>query len=167
MRQGEPLFGTPLSNEDFEKGRVVTVAGGPRVAYAWDAGVGIGGYLDGLKRGKLLGRTCRGCGRTMIPPRTFCELCFRPTDGWVELKDRGRINTFSLCSITWNMIPLRRPQIPAVIEIEGASPGMGILHLVGGVDPEKVRIGMRVRAVWKPEKMREGSITDIRFWKPV
>ena len=166
MCEGTPLFGTPLSNDDFELGRVLAVPGAPEARYAWDAGAAIGGYLDGLRAGKLLGRRCRKCRRPMIPPRMSCELCFRSTDAWVELRDEGRVNTFSICHITWDMKPLRRPLIPAVIEIDGASPGMGILHLVGGADPRRVRIGMRVKAVWKPAKKREGAITDIRYWKP-
>ena len=59
-----------------------------------------------------------------------------------------------------------KPELPAVIEIDGASPGMGIMHRLGEVDPKKIRIGMKVKAVWKPAAEREGSITDIKYWKP-
>jgi uncharacterized protein len=54
-----------------------------------------------------------------------------------------------------------------VIEIDGASPGMGILHLVRKVAPKDVRIGLRVAAVWKPVAQRSGSITDIAYWMPM
>ena len=57
--------------------------------------------------------------------------------------------------------------IPAVIEIEGASKGMGIMHLLGEVDPDEVKMGMKVKAVWKPAEEREGAITDILYFKPV
>ena len=43
----------------------------------------------------------------------------------------------------------------------------GIMHKLGEVDPDAVKIGMRVQAVWKPEEEREGSITDILYFKPV
>jgi uncharacterized OB-fold protein len=62
---------------------------------------------------------------------------------------------------------VKNPIIPAVIEIDGASKGMGIMHLLGEIDPKKVHIGMKVKAVWKSEKEREGAITDIKYWKPV
>ena len=102
----------------------------------------------------------------MIPPRMFCERCFRPTDEWVYVKDTGRIITFSLCYVSWDVRRLKQPQIPAVIEIDGASPGMGILHIVKKVPPKQVKIGMSVRAVWKPSAQRVGSITDIAYWEP-
>jgi uncharacterized OB-fold protein len=62
---------------------------------------------------------------------------------------------------------LKRPEIPAVIEIDGASPGMGILHLIRKVAPKDVHIGMRVTAVWKPAAQRTGVITDIAYWMPI
>jgi len=76
--------------------------------------------------------------------------------------------------VTWDMKPLRVPQIPAVIEIDGTSPRVGFLHLVGGVRGRtvdqirrQVRVGMPVRAVWKPQAKREGAITDILYFAPV
>ena len=134
--------------------------------YAWDAGVAVGRYLQGLREGRILARECRRCRRTLVPPRMFCEECFRPTDGWVEVADTGRVNTFSICYIRWDMVKLQEPEIPAVIEIDGASPGVGFMHKLGEVDPDDVRIGMEVEAVWKPEGEREGSILDIRYFRP-
>ncbi len=156
-----------LSDEDFRSGKVCTTFWKADARYAHDRGVAIGRYLAGLKQGKILAVRCHTCNRIMIPPRAFCELCFRPTDGWVEVKDTGTINTFSLCYITWDVRRVKEPQIPAVIEIDGASPGMGIMHLIGGIDPARVRRGMRVKAVWKPAEEREGAITDIRYWQPI
>ena len=155
-----------LSEKDFAAGSVLVENWSVKAHYAWDTGIAIGRYLEGLKRGKLLGRYCGGCGRTMIPPRMFCEQCFRPTDEWVELEHTGTVITFSLCYVRWNMERLVDPEIPAVIGIDGASQGMGIMHMLGDVDPKSVAIGMRVQAVWKPEAERIGDITDIVYFKP-
>ncbi|MFQ5816942.1 MAG: Zn-ribbon domain-containing OB-fold protein [Terriglobia bacterium] len=159
--------GTPLSGDDIRRGKTFLVRYTPRLEYAWDCGEAIGRYLEELKQGRLIARSCHRCRRVMIPPRMFCELCFRPTDDWVYVKDTGRVNTFSLCYVTWDVRKLRRPEIPAVIEIDAASPGMGIMHLLGDVNPKNVRIGLRVRAVWKPPAKRTGSITDIAYFAPI
>jgi uncharacterized OB-fold protein len=156
-----------LHQKDFEEGRVLTERWEPNARYAWDTGVAIGHYLQELKAGRLVGRRCDGCGRILVPPRMFCESCFRPTDEWVTVQDTGTVKTFSLCYITWNMIPLKEPNIPAVIDIDGASKGIGILHLLGQVKLEDVKIGMRVQAVWKPAAERKGDITDIAYFKPL
>ncbi len=165
--QPQSLRGTPLSGDDFKKGRVYTTHYVPRLQYAWDTGEAIGHYLAELKNGRLAARRCHRCERTLIPPRMFCEKCFRPTDEWVYVKDTGRVNTYSLCYVSWDVRRLKQPEIPAVIEIDGATPGTGIMHILGNVKPQDVHVGMRVRAVWKAPAKRTGSITDIAYFEPL
>ena len=159
--------GTPLDEKALKQGKTFLVTYVPKLQYAWDTGQAIGRYLAGLKEGHLIARSCRQCERVMIPPRIFCERCFRPTDEWVYVKDTGKILTFSLCYVSWDVRRLKQPEIPAVIEIDGASPGMGILHRVKKATPKQVHIGMAVRAVWKPKPERIGSVTDIAYWEPI
>jgi uncharacterized protein len=134
--------------------------------YAWDTGIAVGRFLAGLREGRVLARECRECRRVLVPPRMFCEQCFRPTDRWVQVEDTGRVNTFSICWVSWDMQPLEEPELPAVIEIDGASPGIGIMHKLGEVDPDAIRVGLEVEAVWKPRADREGSILDIQYFRP-
>jgi uncharacterized OB-fold protein len=159
--------GTPLSEEDFEKGKVLHRHDQMEAWYAWDTGIAIRTYLAGLGEGVLLGSYCATCRKTVIPPRLVCEWCFRPMDEYVPLQDTGTVNTYSLCYVTWDVKRIKEPEIPAVIEIDGASPLHGIMHKLGEVAPDDVKIGMRVQAVWKPEQEREGAITDILYFKPI
>ncbi len=159
--------GTYLRESDFREKRVIFNEWNPNAQYAWDAGVAIGRYLAELKEGRLIGVHCRQCRRTVIPPRNFCEWCFRPMDDWVYLPDTGTVNTFSLCYVTWDMQYLQVPEISAVIDIDGTSPLVGIMHMLGEVDPDDVKIGMKVQAVWKPAEEREGSILDIKYFRPM
>lgn len=156
-----------LSESDFSTGKVFYQHDQLRGEYAWDSGIAIGSYLAGLKAGVILGARCRYCRKVVVPPRLVCEWCFHPMDEYVPLQDSGVVNTFSLCYVTWDVQRIREPEIPAVIEIDGASPLHGIMHLLGEVDPHKVQIGMRVKAVWKPPDARSGAITDIHYFKPV
>jgi uncharacterized OB-fold protein len=159
--------GTPLHEEDFESGKVLSLHDRMRGLYGWDTGVAIGTYLSGLRAGVLVGGYCRTCRRTVIPPRTVCEWCFRPMESYVQLEDTGTVNTFSLCYVAWDVTRIKEPELPAVIEIDGASPLHGILHKLGEVDPKDVHVGMRVKAVWRPPEEREGAITDILYFKPI
>jgi len=167
------LRGTSLREDDIQKGTALVTEWRGKIDFAYDAGVAIGQFLHGLKEGKLLGRKCRSCNRVMIPPRMFCELCFRRSDEWVELKDTGKVNTFSISYVNTDASRRQTPQVPAVVEIDGASPGMGIMHLLGEVGDsveaimKRVKIGTPVRAVWKPADQREGAITDILYFRPI
>jgi acetyl-CoA C-acetyltransferase len=135
--------------------------------YAWDPGIAIGRFLRSLKEGEIEGRKCSNCGRVLLPPRVFCERCFRETESEYEGPGSaavGVVNTFSICFIRWDMQPLDPPEIPAVIDFPGTSGGF--LHKLGEVEPEDVSIGMEVVAVWKPEEERTGSILDIEYFRP-
>lgn len=155
--------GHPLSDAEF-RSATGAVEHGVDARYSWDAGIAIGGYLRGLQEGRLLGRECRGCERVLVPPRMFCERCFRGTDGWVEVERTGVVQTFSICHVRWDMEPLAEPEIPAVISIDGSAGGL--LHMLGEIAPDDVRIGMAVEAVWRPEAERTGSILDIAYFRP-
>jgi uncharacterized OB-fold protein len=156
---------TPLREEAF-RDAVGAVDFAVDARYAWDTGVAVSTFLRGLKEGKILARECRQCRRILVPPRMFCEQDFRPTDRWTEVLDTGRINTFSICYVRWDMVQLEVPELPAVIEIDGATPGIGFMHKLGEVNPDDIAVGMEVEAVWKPAEERTGSILDIRYFRP-
>jgi uncharacterized OB-fold protein len=173
MKNTQNFPGTPLSEKDFADGKILFNHDQLKADYAWDTGIGIGAYLNGLKNGVLLGSACYTCNKIVVPPRTVCEWCFNLMDEFIPLKDIGTVNTFSLCYVTWDVKRIKEPEIPAVIHLDGTStlnpsPIMGgIMHLLNQVRPEDVKIGMRVQAVWKPAEEREGAITDILFFKPI
>jgi len=159
--------GEELKSDDIKEGKVLTVRYRPSARYMWSTGVAMGRFLRELKNGKIIATTCRKCGRIMVPPRMFCEQCFKPTDGWTYVKDTGTVNTYSVSFIAADARRIKEPTIVAVIDLDGASKGMGILHTISEIDWKKVKFGMKVKAVWKSEKERTGAITDIRYFKPI
>jgi len=159
--------GTEIESADLASKKYLLTEYQTELRYSWTSGVAIGRFLRGLREGELWARRCRGCGRTLIPPRMYCEECFRPTDEWVRVEDTGRVNTFSISYVNVDASRRAEPILVAVVEIDGASPGMGILHVLGEVAPRDLRVDMQVRAVWRPREERTGAITDIRYFKPV
>ncbi len=162
----DALPGTPLSDEAMQQGKVLTLNWPASLRYEWDTGVAIGRFLRELKNGRIIGRSCHRCQRVLVPPRMFCERCFRPTDAWQFVQDSGSVNTYSLSHLRWDASRVEEPILVAVIDIDGSSQG-GLLHYLGDVRPEEIRIGMKVKAVWKPAEEREGSILDIRHFRPI
>jgi uncharacterized protein len=161
--------GTEITAEEARAERYLLTRYEAELKYSWSAGKAISRFLTGLRDGEIWGRSCTVCGRTMIPPRMYCERCFRPTDEWVRLQDIGRVMTYSVSYV--NADASRRegeePIVVAVVEIEGASPMMGMLHLLGEVSLEELAVGMRVKAVWRPKGERRGAITDIMYFRPI
>jgi len=158
--------GTEVDLRDLEAGKILSSRYETVLKYAWTSGVAIGRFLEGLREGEIWGRSCKVCGRVMVPPRMYCEEDFRETDEWVKLKDTGKVNTFSISYVNNDASRRKEPIVVSVVEIDGASPGMGILHLLGDVEPSKVKIGMKVKAKWVPRSERKGAITDIAYFRP-
>ena len=158
--------GVEITPQDLKAQRYLVNKYQTDLHYGWSAGVATARFLRGLKNKEIWGRHCDGCGRTMVPPRMYCEICYRNTDRWVKLKDTGKVVTYSVAYVNSDASRRSEPIVIAVIEVGGASPLMGILHLLGGVRPEGVRIGMPVEAVWRPDGERTGAITDIMYFRP-
>jgi uncharacterized OB-fold protein len=158
--------GVVLREADIREKKVLWTEWHPKFEYAYDCGIGYGRYFAELKKGRIVGTKCKRCDRILLPARYFCEWCWRPTDEWVYLEETGTVNTFSICYTDWLARRIKEPELPAMIEIDGSG-GVAIMGKLGEVEPKKIRIGMRVKAVWKPEGERIGAITDIKYWEPL
>lgn len=156
--------GKRISKDELEK--LPHVIAKPDAKYAWAAGIAMSRFLEELKNGKIIGRVCKRCKRVLVPPRMFCERCFRPTDDWVYLPETGVIETFSISYIDTSAKRIKDPIFVGVVALDGAPPHCGLMHYFGEITPEEICIGLPVEAVWKPEKERTGSILDIKYFRP-
>ena len=117
--------------------------------------------------GRLLAARCTACGLDYLPPRMFCEECFRPTDAWTYIRDTGTIETYSVSYLDTDAKRISEPILVGVVSLDGASPKMGMMHYFGEMTKDEIRIGMRVQAVWRPAEERKGSVLDIRYFRPL
>ena len=116
------------------------------------------------KNGKIMGAKCKKCGIVYVPPRMYCEKCFNKLEEWMNVGTKGTVQTYTVAHIDLNGDKLQKPTIYAMVRIDGTDGGL--IHRIEGSDPEKVKIGMKVEAVFKPKAKREGSINDISHFKP-
>ena len=159
--------GTHVSTKDIVNNKIAYTWWEPEVQYSWSLGPAMSKFLTELKNGKIVGRKCNKCRRVIVPPRMFCEHCYGPTDEWVTLKDTGTVETYSISYLDADARRIKDPILVGVISIDGAAPLHGFMHYFGDMKPEDLFIGMKVKAVWKPEKEREGAITDIKYFAPL
>jgi uncharacterized OB-fold protein len=112
---------------------------------------------------RIMGIRCPACNRVYVPARSVCKDCFAQLNEWVEVSDKGTLLTYTVCHQPNRVQPMEPPLIYGIIQLDGAD--NGFVHMLGGVDPEQLRIGMRVQAVFKEK--REASILDIKYFKPL
>ena len=125
--------------------------------------------------GKLMANKCPSCQRVVLPPRIVCAFCKtriedRP-ENWVELDDKGTvvdiqtIEDREVDAITGETIGA--PNSNAFIRLDGGDRWTILGHLLEEMDPEKLRLGMRVQAIWKPKEQRLGKMSDILHFKTI
>ena len=112
---------------------------------------------------KIMGTRCPTCNRVYVPARSACKDCFGQLDEWVEVSDKGTLLTYTVCQQSSRVQPVEPPIVYGIIQLDGAD--TGIVHMLGEVDLEQLRIGLRVQAVFKEK--REASILDIKYFKPL
>jgi uncharacterized protein len=136
------------------------------VDYGWTAGRRSTAYLQGLLDGKLLGKRCPSCTKVYFPPRNgTCPMCgVLLGDDDVEVGPAGTITTFCVVNVPFLGQKIVPPYVAATILLDGAD--IGVQHLILGIDADKVRMGMRVEAVWKDPSEWGPSLENIDHFRP-
>lgn len=123
-------------------------------------------FFRELMKGKIFGAKCTTCQITYVPPRIYCEKCFaRLENNFQEVGTKGTVHTYTLCYENFDGTKKEIPSLVALIRIEGTAGGF--MHWLGETSFEKVYIGMPIEAVFKPPEEREGSILDIKYFRPL
>ncbi len=130
----------------------------------WRYGTGwyFGHFFRVLKEeGRLVGLCCPVCRRVYLPPRPVCGNCHAELSEWVPVADTGTVRAFTVVHLPIvdpvTGKPRPTPYGMALIQLDGADTTLN--HYLAEADLSKLRIGARVRAVWREE--RQGRMSDI------
>jgi uncharacterized OB-fold protein len=121
-------------------------------------------YLKALKQGKLLGARTGANGKLYFPAREADPATGKVLDEYVELPDKGTVTTFAIINIPFAGQRIKPPYVAAYVLLDGAD--IAFLHLVSEIDADKVRMGMRVEAVWRPQEEWDFGIDNIEYFRP-
>ena len=121
-------------------------------------------FYRGLHEGRILGQRCPTCRKVYVPPRSACPTDGTPTAEEVEVSQTGTITTFCIVNVPFLGQKISPPYVSAYVLLDGAD--IAVLHLILGVPAAEVRMGMRVRAVWKPREEWTYSLENIDHFEP-
>ena len=122
-------------------------------------------YLSSMEDKKIMGMVSPVDGAVFIPPRGVDPRHGVLMTDYAELDHTGHVGNFCITSLP---IPgrtdLELPYVSAWIHLDGAD--VGFIGLVQGIEADKVRIGMRVKAHWKPDDELGKTAENILYWEP-
>lgn len=120
-------------------------------------------FGEALEEGRIIGHRCPQCALVYVPPRGFCPICVVETTAMdeVEVADVGVVTSWTvLTPIQYHGQNERDDYALASILLEGADGTVGQQRLLD-VPLDKIRMGLRVRAVWSAPDER-GDAPDGR-----
>ena len=113
---------------------------------------------------KIRGVKCPVCNKVYVPPREYCEQDFTKLDeNWVELSNEGVVTNYTVVRYNDKHLPFKAPYVLALIKLDGAD--TPLTHILAGIEPEQVQIGMRVQAVFADKTTN--TILDIAHFAPL
>ncbi|MFO0692765.1 MAG: Zn-ribbon domain-containing OB-fold protein [Polyangiales bacterium] len=121
-------------------------------------------YLRALEQGRFIGGRCPATKKVYVPPRGASPVCGLPTDEIVDVQDVGVLTTFAVIRIPFEGQKMKPPYCFGAIVLDGAD--LPIYHLIGGIPYEEVRMGMRVKAKWKPRDQWGTTLENIECFEP-
>jgi len=143
---------------------VVANKGLVRAEFAFWVGQYMDKFFDALENKKLIGNKCPKCNDVFVPPRKICGKCniTIPLDqNWIDLPETGIIKNYTITPYKINdraSRKVKKSQIIGMIQIDGSN--TCIIYRLLDIDPEDIKIGMKVKVEW--EEKTNGDPSDIK-----
>ena len=97
-------------------------------------------FWEAATAGRLLIGTCKACGKPHYYPRALCPFCGSDATEWVAAAGRGVVYSYSV---------MRRLPVPYALAYVTLDEGVTMMTNVVDCDLDAIRIGQRVRLVFK------------------
>ncbi len=153
---------------DRKDTELLTVTFDKGMPYEWSIGkYGSRFFQEIREHRRFLGIRCPKCKRVLVPPRRICGQCFQELDELVELSDTGTIMAFSVVNYPF-IDPATGTQRPipytyGYINIDGSDNIFS--HIINETDENRIKVGMKVRAVFRQSQEMQGNIQDIKYFE--
>ena len=99
-------------------------------------------FWDAAAQGKLMIKRCTACGEPHYFPRSICPFCFSDRTVWEESSGEATIYSYSHMR--------KSASGPYVIAYVTLKEGPSLQTNIVDCEPDKLKIGQKVKVVWKP-----------------
>ena len=106
-------------------------------------------FWEAARRGRLLVRRCRACGRAHFYPRPFCPTCWSDQVDWEEASGRATLYTWSV--VHQNDLPPFAERVPYVAAVVDLEEGPKMMTNVVDCPFDDLRVGMSLEVTFRAE----------------
>jgi len=112
---------------------------------------------------KLMAAKCKKCGTMLLPPRPMCTKCFSSDLEWIELKNKGKLLTYTVIHVSSKQFELLIPYAVGIVKLED---GPKLPGMIQDVEPEKISVGMDLKVDFDTTIPSEWPTWPRYFFKP-
>ena len=112
---------------------------------------------------KLMAAKCKKCGTMLLPPRPMCMKCFSSDLEWVELKNKGKLLTYTVIHVSSKQFESLIPYAVGIVKLED---GPKLPGMIQDVEPEKISVGMSLEVDFDTTIPSEWPTWPRYFFKP-
>ncbi len=98
------------------------------------------------QRYRLEAKKCTKCGKILFPPRLICPKCSNKKFKTINLKDEGKLLTYTIIRVASEKFSKETPFAIGIVETKD---GVRLTTQIVDVDLEKLKIGQKVKLVFR------------------
>ena len=91
---------------------------------------------------KLMGVTCTGCKKVIVPPRSLCPQCGSSDMNWTELPRKGKLVTYTVIHVSPAQFQELSPYAVGIVEF---GEGVRLPGMIRNVKLKDLKIGMELQ----------------------
>ena len=111
------------------------------------------------QRYRLEAGKCTKCGKVSFPPRLVCPKCKTRKFKTINLKDEGKILTYTVIRVASDKFSKETPFAVGIVEV---SDGVRLTTQIADADVDKLKIGQKVKLVFR--KIQDDGKAGIRCY---
>lgn len=104
-------------------------------------------FWDGCREGVIRLQRCAACGHLRYPVAPLCPRCLATETVWEDVSGAGEVYSFAVFRHAYN--DAWRERIPYTVALVRLEEGPTLISNVVGIEPEQVRVGLPVEAVFE------------------
>jgi len=112
-------------------------------------------FVTFLEQGKVMTTRCRKCGASYFPPKMDCPRCLSSDVEWFEIKENGKLLTYTVVNYGPTGFENDAPYILALAEFGDGLQVFG--RLSRDISEGNIKVGMGLKVI--PIKLADGRIS--------
>ena len=133
-------------------------------AYTYTAGtIGEQFFLKIKNEGILTAAHCEKCNINFLPVRGFCIFCGEEVNKLVNVEMPGKIESYTFAKLNSESKEEVEEKIIAYISFPNVKGGL--FHKINLPSGKGIKIGLKVKPVFKEAKERKGTLNDIEYFE--